>query len=151
MAKHKKNRFCSKCGKSMRATDLFCPACGNRASHKSRKVLKSNKRQNWILITGALIGLAFVITIVVSGITSREQKPAAIDRNNALIAGIAAEFDCSCGKCEKELKICDCPTAQQTFEYIGKQINKGQYSRLEIIRNVNDRYGYLKDKSILGG
>jgi predicted amidophosphoribosyltransferase len=151
MAKQKKNRFCSSCGKSLRAADRFCSACGSKATLKSNRLLKSNIKQNWIWITGAVAVLALVITIIVSGMTLNEQKPVNFGRNNAQIASIAAEFDCSCGNCDKTLQNCDCPTAKETFEYINKQLNKEQYSRLEIIKKVNDRYGYLKNKSVLGG
>ena len=151
MAKHKKDKFCSKCGKPLRAADRICAACGSKASNKFKKLMKSNKKQNWILITGTAVVLAFVTTIIVSGMMSSEQNSVSFDRNNAQIASIAAEFDCSCGKCDKTLQNCDCPTAKDSFEFIARQINKEQYSRLEIIKKVNDRYGYLKNKSILDG
>jgi predicted amidophosphoribosyltransferase len=151
MAKHRKNKFCSRCGKPLRAADRFCAACGSKASNKFKRLMQSKKKQNWILITGTGVVLAFVIIIIVTGMISSEQKLVGLDRNNGQIASIAAEFDCSCEECDKTLQNCYCPTAKETFEFIARQINKEQYSRLEIIKKVNDRYGYLKNKSILDG
>jgi hypothetical protein len=151
MAKHKKNKFCSKCGKPLKAVDRFCAVCGSKASNKFKRLMQSNKKQNWILITGTAVVSAFVIAIIVSGTTSNEKKSLTFYRNNDQIAGIAAEFDCSCGDCDKTLQNCECPTARETFEFIAGQINKDQYSRLEIIKIVDDRYGHLKNKNILDG
>jgi hypothetical protein len=97
------------------------------------------------------MGLAFLITVVVSGMSANEQKSVKRSHKTAQITNIAAKFDCSCGQCDKTLKNCDCPTAKDTFAYIGQQLEKDIYSRLEIIRMVDDRFGFLKNKSILNG
>lgn len=113
--------------------------------------MRSRKQQNWLWITGSVVAVAVLITVVVAGMSSNQQKSVNRAHNTAQIAGIAAEFDCSCGSCDKTLQNCDCPTAKDMYGYITKNVEKGKYSRLEIIRMVNDRYGYLKNKSLLEG
>jgi hypothetical protein len=95
--------------------------------------------------------MAFVVTVVVSGMGTNAQKDVNRAYNTAQIASVAIEFDCSCGNCDKTLPNCDCPTAKDTYAYITKKVEKAKYSRLEVIRMVNDRYGHLINKSILDG
>jgi cytochrome c-type biogenesis protein CcmH/NrfF len=115
------------------------------------KPARSMKLQNWIWVTGLTIVIALVITVMVSGMGTNGQRNVNHAHNTAQIASVAAEFDCSCGNCDKTLQNCDCPTARDTFAYITQEVEKAKYSRLEVIRMVNDRYGHLINNSILDG
>lgn len=151
MAKHQKNKFCSDCGKAVSAGDHFCASCGNKISNKPNKTIKARKQQNWLWITASAVAMAFLISIVVFNLKSNEKKSVNRAHNTSQIASIASEFDCSCGSCDKVLRDCDCPTAQDTLAYISQKVGKEKYSRLEIIKMVNERFGYLINKSILQG
>lgn len=151
MAKRKKNIFCPNCGSAVRAADSFCASCGNKRSGKINRPRKDRKRPNWMWITGLVLVAAFTAGFIVAGMSGKEQPEVNRAHNTALIAAVASEFDCSCGNCDKTLQNCDCPTAKDTFAYISQKIRNGAYSRLEVIKMVNDRYGYLIDKSVLEG
>ena len=96
---------------------------------------------------GGLV-VAILTACIVSGMNANAEKKA-VDRphNIAHIKSIVAAFDCSCGDCEKTLKDCECPTAEETNRYISKLVGKEKYSRKEIVSMVNQRYGYLKSNS----
>ena len=154
MAKRKKSVFCPNCGNAVRAADTFCSACGNKISSKLNRPQKSNTRQNWIWIIGLVLVVAFIGGFVVAGMGGNKQNRRTDinqSHDNALIASVAAEFDCSCGTCDKTLQNCDCPTAKDTYAYIAQQIEKETYSRLEVIRMVNERYGHIINRAALEG
>ncbi len=144
MSEKNQNRFCPHCGHSKQPQARFCPRCGRRADRRGPKAV-------WVWIGGgALLGV-LVTFFVVSGMRDRGRQAVSASHNTALIANIVSAFDCSCGQCEKTLESCDCPTAVQTNEYIAQVVDKGRYSRKEIIQMVNKRYGYLRDTTSLEG
>lgn len=154
MAKRKKNVYCPNCGNAVRGADAFCPACGSKISSKLNRPQKSNSRQNRIWIIGLVLVVAFIGGFVVAGMSGNKQsRPSDVNRahDGALIASVVAEFDCSCGTCDKTLQNCDCPTAKDTYAYITRQIEKETYSRLEVIRMVNERYGHIINRAVLEG
>ena len=151
MAKQEKSKFCAHCGKPLKTGDRLCASCENQVSNKFHKPARSSKLQNWIWVTGLAVVMAFAIAVMVSGMGTNGQENVNRAHNTAQIASVAAEFDCSCGKCDKTLQNCDCPTAKDTVAYITQEIEKAKYSRLEVIRMVDDRYGHLINKSILDG
>ncbi|MBW1698958.1 MAG: cytochrome c-type biogenesis protein CcmH [Deltaproteobacteria bacterium] len=149
MGNKKKRKFCPQCGNAMRASDQYCGACGLKAAQDSGIRPKIKKNQNWIWITASVAAAAVLITIVVSGMISGKEKAIYSAHNTAQIQSIISAFDCSCGQCDKTLKDCDCPTAKEMNEYIAKAVAREKYSRKEIIRMVNDRYGHLINKAEL--
>jgi predicted nucleic acid-binding Zn ribbon protein len=154
MAKRKRSVFCPNCGNTVKGADTFCSACGNNISKKLNRPQKSNRRQNWVWIIGLVLVVAFIGGFVAAGLSGNKQNVQSdVNRahDTALVASVAAEFDCSCGNCDKKLQNCDCPTAKDTYFYITQQIDKETYSRLEVIRMVNDRYGHLINKAVLEG
>jgi predicted nucleic acid-binding Zn ribbon protein len=149
MAKRIKRNFCPKCGTAVRTRENFCSNCGNKTSNKrggARKTL------NWKWIAITVVALAALITVVVSGMNSNNQKSVNLAHNTAQIGSVVSAFDCSCGQCDKTLANCDCPTAKDTTEYIAKLVGEEKYSRKQVISKVNERYGHLiSDSGVKGG
>ncbi|MBW2000678.1 MAG: hypothetical protein JRJ29_22295, partial [Deltaproteobacteria bacterium] len=46
---------------------------------------------------------------------------------------------------------CDCPTAKDTYAYISDLVNRGKFSRKEVLQMVNRRYGHFTGKEPLAG
>ena len=148
MAKRTKKNFCSKCGNAIRARESFCSNCGNKTSNRRGGARKTH---NWKWIAITVVALAALITVVVSGMSSNNQKSVNLAHNTAQIGSVVSAFDCSCGQCDKTLANCDCPTAKDTTEYIAKLVGEEKYSRKEVISKVNERYGHLISDSVVKG
>ncbi len=150
MLKKPKTRFCRECGQAYKMGERFCSKCGKKLH--SMAIGQRKTRKNWIWIWGSIVVVAFLITAMVSGMSTNKEKSVNRAHNLALIGGIVSEFDCSCGQCEKTLKNCDCPTARETQNYISKAVDKGKYSRKKIIKMVSQRYGHSRrDNDVNGG
>jgi predicted nucleic acid-binding Zn ribbon protein len=149
MAKRTKRNFCPKCGTAVRTRENFCSNCGNKTSNRRGGARKTH---NWKWIAITVVALAALITVVVSGMSSNNQKSVNLAHNTAQIGSIVSAFDCSCGQCDKTLANCDCPTAKDTTEYVAQLVGEEKYSRKEIISKVNERYGHLiSDSGVKGG
>ncbi len=144
MTNAKKRNFCPKCGHAIKTGGGFCSNCGSKTSNKRTG---SRKTRNRLWIGGIVVAVVILITVIASGITSNKQKAVIRAHNTAQMASIASAFDCSCAQCDKTLANCDCPTAEETMGYIAKAVDKEKYSRKEIIKMVNTRYGYLRSDS----
>jgi predicted nucleic acid-binding Zn ribbon protein len=148
MAKQTKRNFCPKCGTAIRARENFCSNCGNKTSNRRGGARKTH---NWKWIAITVVALAALIAVVVSGMSSNNQKTVNLAHNTAQIGSIVSAFDCSCGQCDKTLANCDCPTAKDTTEYVAKLVGEEKYSRKEVISKVNERYGHLISASGVKG
>jgi predicted nucleic acid-binding Zn ribbon protein len=140
MAKRTKRNFCPECGTAIRGRENFCSNCGNKTS---KRRIGATKSRNWKWIAISVVAVVALITVVVAGKRSNEQKAVNVAHNTAQIGSIVSAFDCSCGQCDKTLANCDCPTAKDTIGYIGKLVGGGKYSRKEVVSMVNERYGHL--------
>jgi predicted nucleic acid-binding Zn ribbon protein len=143
-----KINFCPKCGKALKAHDQFCSKCGNKLSNIS---LGAGIGRNWKWLTVSMVALAVVITAVVFAKTSNKSSAVRQIYNSPEVVSIAAAFNCSCGQCDKKLLDCDCPTANETHQYIAENLAKEKYSRRQIIEMVNNRYGHLINPKELQG
>lgn len=143
-----KINFCPKCGKALKAHDLFCSKCGNKLSNIS---IGAGIGRNWKWLTVSMVALAVVVTAVVFARTSNKSSAVSQIYTSPEVVSIAAAFNCSCGQCDKKLLDCDCPTARETNQYIADNLAKEKYSRRQVIEMVNNRYGHLINPKELQG
>ncbi|MBW1999682.1 MAG: cytochrome c-type biogenesis protein CcmH, partial [Deltaproteobacteria bacterium] len=142
MAKKRRNRFCPGCRELLEPSDRFCPNCGRRIpGEKRRQIAQPQKGNNWKWVAITSVGVAILVVVIFSGISKNKEKRIYAAHNTAQIASIVSEFDCSCGQCDKTLATCDCPTAKDTYAYISDLVNRGKFSRKEVLQMVNRRYG----------
>lgn len=151
MGRKKQNRFCPRCGEPVEINDNFCANCGRKITAKKhrRRDQPAGKGKNWKLITVITVGVLIIGGVIFSGVKRKKERKIYAAHNTGQIVSIVSQFDCSCGRCDKTLAECDCPTAKDTQAYIRELVNQGKYSRKEILQMVNKKYGYYKGKEPL--
>lgn len=149
MGTQKRRKVCPHCKHEIKVGDQFCSTCGREARQGAGKRTRIRKKQSWQWVIVSVLFAGVLMILYLSSTTAGNKRFAYSERSAPLVQSIVSAFDCSCGKCILALNNCECPTAQETIDYIAQAVADGKRTRKEIVRMVNDRYGHLIDRSEL--
>jgi cytochrome c-type biogenesis protein CcmH/NrfF len=99
----------------------------------------------WLLYTVAIAVLLIGFTIglfVNRGPETNRPKNSAPAVFSLATMSLAKRFNCSCGACgERNLAVCECPTATSTKRFIESNLNSGLEEK-EVINLIKELYGH---------
>lgn len=118
--------------------------------YKQNKNKRTNKQTVFNKSSLIILATGIVLIAISLGIFTENDRKSIVTTNETPIVfslatvNLAKDFACSCGSCgEKNLAICECPTAISTKRFIEMNLKSGLLEP-EVTSLVNQVYGHYK-------